>query len=205
MNIFEYYEEEYFTKNRKLKLEEYDDNGNLIDIREFNNKDLAMFIGTKINNSEALDVARKEQLESFTDEDLILLKDVLTTLNWTSGEYRGHIENKHLEFFKNILSMNKSKLSFIMSILNYHTGGFNTSWDSPYSRRSFTFTEALEFVESREGIYYTVDNNGKRIWDFVDKPTKKQYKYQLTKNGHRTVFLNFKDWKEYLIEEKDLI
>lgn len=202
--MFEQYNAKYFVKNRKLKLEEYDDLGNLIDVREFSNKDLAEFIGAKVTKSEALDVARKGDIKHFNKEDLVLLKDVLTTLNWSSGEYRGYIRDKHLEFFEKIIAMDRDKLNFIITLLDHHTGGFNTSWDSPYAKKSFTFNEALEFTESREGIYYTVNNNGERVWDFVDKPTLKQYRYQVNKNGNRIVLLSFIDWKVHLITEKDL-
>ncbi|MBO0558972.1 hypothetical protein EXQ37_03815 [Clostridium botulinum] len=71
--------------------------------------------------------------------------------------------------------------------------------------KKFGLIEALEFIKNREGIYYAVNNSGEREYDFVDKPTKKQAKYQRVKNGRRTVFLSFKDWKEYIVNENELI
>lgn len=81
---------------------------------------------------------------------------------------------------------------------------FHVNLNSPYARMKIDIEEALEFIDSRDGIYYTVNNKGEKVWDFVDKPTLKQYKYQIKKNGNRTVFLNFNDWKEYIVNESDL-
>lgn len=75
--------------------------------------------------------------------------------------------------------------------------------NSPYKKK-YTFIEAIRFIEDHEGLYYVVDSEGNKTWDFIDKPTLKQYNYQIKKSGRRTVFLSFKDWKEYIVNEDDL-
>ena len=44
----EKFEDNYFTKNRKLKIEEYDNEGKLIDVIELSQKDFGNFICIKI-------------------------------------------------------------------------------------------------------------------------------------------------------------
>lgn len=70
--------------------------------------------------------------------------------------------------------------------------------------RPYTFNEAIEFIEERDGIYYAITKEGNRHWDFIDKPTKKQARYQRNKHGNRIVFKSFTDWKEYLVNEDEL-
>lgn len=60
LDFYEQFEDDYFIKNRKLKLEEYDDEGNLIQVKELNNRILAEFIGNMIRDRNPLLIARKK-------------------------------------------------------------------------------------------------------------------------------------------------
>lgn len=201
---------EYMTKNRKLKLEEYDETGNLIDVREFDNEAMYNFMHYQVNFNNALSVARKADLEIFTNDQLNIIQQIITytKLQCAYGNNSDEIywfTEKEVTFFKELF--NKLSIETIGMAINLMNGcqpAFNTSLKSEYALKKFSFKEALKFIQNREGIYYTVNNNGKRIYDFVDKPTKKQVVYQRKKNGNRTVFLSFKDWKEYIIDENEI-
>ncbi|NEZ80357.1 hypothetical protein EXM60_14515 [Clostridium botulinum] len=196
----------YMTKNRKLKLEEYDNKGNLVDIREFSDNDLFSFISIKIRNNDSLGIARKKDLECFSKEELELINDIMYYLFITGDHSFSWFTNKETKIFQRIFAEStKEELKFALELTNYDQYAFNINLKSKYAFMKFNFSEALEFIKSRDGIYYAVNNNGERAYDFVDKPTKKQVKYQRVKNGRRTVFFSFKDWKEYIVNEEELI
>lgn len=202
---------EYMTKNRKLKLEEYDDKGNIIDVREFNTEDLFNFIHNQTNGNKALSVARKKDIECFSKDELNTIDDILTlsrlrcNYGQTSQEFYW-FTNQEAKIFKKIFKeISKEELRFALELINWGQNAFNTSLKSKYAFKKFSFKRALEFIRNRNGMYYTINNNGERQYDFVDKPTKKQVKYQRTRNGNRTVFLNFTDWKEYIVIEDEII
>lgn len=205
---YDYYKQEYFTKNRKLKLEEYDNDGNLIDVREFADDDLAMLIMDKLNQSKPLKVARKKHLDEFTTEELELIdKFIIYSNSWSDyGEGRsiGYITDDDIELFKGLLKIQKEKLEFILKISHPDCTSFNYGLQSENvkSRKKMTFNQAIELVNSRDGIYYSVDNNGNNISYFLDIPTLKQVKYQRNK-GRRIVYLNFLDWKKYIVNESE--
>ena len=70
---YDYYNQDFFTKNRKLVLKEYDDEGNLLEEREFGEKDLAKFISIIRNDNDNLKIARYKHLKQFTEEELELI------------------------------------------------------------------------------------------------------------------------------------
>lgn len=116
------------------------------------------------------------------------------------NDFTPELINFFLEFFK----MPEEKIDYILSI-TYSSGqyGLILPLGSPYKRR-LNLLDSIEFVNQRNGVYYAVNNAGKKTFDFIDKPSRKQVKYQRVKNGCRTVFLSFHDWKEYLITEDEL-
>lgn len=203
---------EYMTHNRKLKIEEYDDKGNLIDVKEFNKKELFNFMRDQANAYKPLSVARKKDTENFTSKELDIINDLLfySSDRCSSGTMNREIywfTEVEADLFREIFNtISKEKLKFIMELLKEdgYMGTFNTNYKSEYFQVRFNFFDALEFINNREGIYYTVNNRGKRIFDFINKPTKRQVQYQRNKNGNRTVFLNFKDWKVYEVIESEL-
>ena len=202
---------DYMTKNRKLKLEEYDEKGNLIDIKEFTGEDLFNFVHYQTNFNKALSVARKKDIEIFSSDELKIIYDIITLSKLRCCYGNGKQEfywftNEEANFFKKIFKeVPKEKLKFALILANNGKTAFNTNLKSEYYFKKFSLSEALDFIKNRDGIYYAVNNNGERTYDFVDKPTKKQVKYQRVKNGRRTVFLNFRDWIEYIVNEDELI
>lgn len=208
--FFSGYEDKYFLKNRKLKLEEYDDDGNIIDSREFDDDELAMFISIMGNELKAIKIARKKSLENFNDEDLKIIERFIVYSRYRQallgkGRYINYIYEDDVELFKKLLEQPKEKLNYALDICMAGRSFFLTKIASEYGRRDLTFAEAIKFIDDREGIYYAVNNKGKRVYDFIDKPTLKQSQYQRKRNGNRTVFLNFSDWKEYIVDESELI
>lgn len=201
----------YMTKNRKLKLEEYDDNGNLIEVRELDDEDLFTLCMHNTNAYKATKFARKEDLDEFNKEELEIIDKVFDTkvydcycreksipFYWFDKETVGWFK----EFFK---TYNQNEIKFALEMIHYSDGRkFNVSPKSPYFGKELNLLTVLKFIRERDGFYYAVNNKGERTYDFVDKPTKKQVKYQRTKNGNRCIFLNFKDWEEYLVTEDEL-
>lgn len=207
--FYDYYNQDFFTKNRKLVLKEYDDDGKLLEEREFANEDLAKFLSIIRNGYEPLKVARYKALKQFTKEELKVIERYIKYMeicaNYSNkNDVNSFDTEEDIKFFKDLLKMPKEKINFALELSDSQTPGFYVSANSPYFRMKFTFKEALKFIDDRPGIYYTVTNLGRRRWSFIDKPTLKQYRYQLNKNGERTVFLSFKDWKEYIVTESDL-
>ncbi|MDP9676410.1 hypothetical protein J2W97_002405 [Paenibacillus jamilae] len=98
------------------------------------------------------------------------------------------------------------RLSFALDMSEssrHHMGqAFLVSPKSPYFSKHYTFDEAIEFLSVREGVYYAVNSDGIRCYDFIDKPTKKQISHQVKKNGNRIAFLSFQDGKEYEADKK---
>lgn len=208
----------YMTKNRKLKLEEYDDNGTLIDVREFSENDMFAFIHQQTNNAKALSVARIKDLNIFSDEELVIVEKLIdysiykslystnrdTAMFYWFTKIEANKIRKFLDKFDGNYNIISFALDLAMPVILDGESSFKTRIGAPYFNYKLTLGEALDFIKNRDGIYYTVNNNGERVYDFVDMPTKKQVKYQRTKNSNRTVFLNFKDWKEYIIDESEL-
>ena len=75
------FKDNYFTNNRKLKLEEYDDNGNIIDTIEFSQNDLWDFYVYKNNWSIDFDIARKKDREYFKGDELELAKKMINLID----------------------------------------------------------------------------------------------------------------------------
>lgn len=206
---YDFYNQEFFTKNRRLVLNEYDNDGNLIEERKFENEDLARFLSIMNIDHRPLEVARHEHLSQFTKDELNLISRCISHMELCASCFNDYEiiyldTDEDVEYYKKLLKLPKEKIDLALDLSHPQLPGFSTSSDSPYYRKKFNFNEALEFIDERSGIYYTVTNRGQRRWDFIDKPTLKQYRYQLNKNGERTVFLSFKDWKEYIVTESDL-
>lgn len=197
------YDMQYFTKNRKLKLEEYDDQGNLIDIIEFDDNELGNFLISKISSCSGFSVSRYAERNYFTDQQLELFKKILCATG-----YRGELitpENiKTIEdiFENNTLSQIKFALDFKNYVYDDISLNFSLSDSSKF--KNLNFYHILEWTNTSPGIWYAIDDKGNKGMAYLKEPTKKQAKYQRTKNGKRIVFLSFKDWKEYLVLEDDL-
>lgn len=197
----EEFQNNYFTKNRKLKLEEYDDNGNLVDVIEFNQKDLWDFYMFQNNWGTDLRLARKKDREHFSGKELKLVKRMLYLFNDC------YFDDNVVREFQNMFdTYTVEEIEFALDFKNYYhneSQAFLTMEDFCKVKR-MKFSDVLEWIKSSEGIYYAVANDGTKGMTYLEKPTKQQAKYQRQKNGKRIVFLSFKTWKEYEVNESEL-
>lgn len=197
------YDMQYFTKNRKLKLEEYDDQGNLIDIIEFDDNELGNFLISKINSYSGFSVSRYAERNYFTDQQLELFKKILCAIG-----YRGTLLTPtDINVVENIFNNNTlEQIKFALDFKNYVYDdiSLNFSLSDSSKFKNLNFYHILEWTNTSPGIWYAIDDKGNKGMAYLKEPTKKQAKYQRTKNGKRIVFLSFKDWKEHLVLEDDL-
>ena len=197
------YDVQYFTKNRKLKLEEYDDEGNLIDTIEFDNNELGNFLISKISSYNGFSVSRYAERNHFKGQQLQLFKQIL----WATG-YRGElITPENIKTIEDIFENNTfSQIKFALGLKNYIYDELNLNFTMSDSSKikKLNFYQILEWTHISPGIWYAIDDKGNKGMTYLEEPTKKQAKYQRTKNGKRIVFLSFKDWKEYLVLEDEL-
>lgn len=87
---------------------------------------------------------------------------------------------------------------------HYTYYSFKNNIHPKYANKQLEFREAIKFIENYPGIYYAIDANGQKTYDFIDMPTRQQARYQRLKHGNRIAFLNFSDWKEYKLNENEL-
>ncbi|CEN75427.1 Uncharacterised protein [[Clostridium] sordellii] len=197
------YDVQYFTKNRKLKLEEYDDEGNLIDTIEFDNNELGNFLISKISSYNGFSVSRYAERNHFKGQKLQLFKQIL----WATG-YRGDIITpENIKTAEDIFENNTlSQIKFALGLKNYIYDELNLNFTMSDSSKikNLNFYQILEWTNISPGIWYAIDDKGNKGMTYLEEPTKKQAKYQRAKNGKRIVFLSFKNWKEYLVLEDEL-
>lgn len=202
---------EKLMKNRKLILNEYDDDGNIIASQEVSEKMFSMAMMSWWNYGDILDIPRVAIRNKYNEKEWSRITELFYYIyaNDRVGTNRypkfDEIDEDFCMYISIFLAMEDEKYKFIMSISRIQGCVFNTKLASPYAYKEYGLQEAIEFIAERDGIYYTVDNKGNRVYDFVDRPTLKQAKYQRTKNGNRTVFLDFGSWKEYIVNECDLV
>lgn len=195
------FEDNYYTYNRKLKIEEYDESGGVIDVIEFSQEDLFQFLLYKNNSNISFDTARKEDREYFKSNDLELVKKMLP-------HFDHHFFNKEMikEIEYILKKYTKEQIEFA---LNFDIGpgndqGYVFTMEVYNELKQMSFKDKLEWIKNSVGIYYAVSNSGQRGMFYLEKPTKKQAAYQRQKNDKRIVFFSFKDWKEYTVAEKEL-
>lgn len=189
---------EYLTKNRKLKIDEYDDNGNLIDVIEFSKEDLWWFCCEKGNAYRGLDVAVKSDREYFKGEELELFHKIIKTTEL----FRFCIVEEDVKKIDYIFrTYTKDQIRFALDFKNYLYNYLNYAFygDDEIIMKNKNFIDILEWVKNSVGFYYAIDEKGDRGMAYLDKPTKKQVSYQRQKHGKKIVFLDFKDFKEYLV------
>ena len=190
------------TYNRKLKLEEYDDNGNIIDYVEFSSKDLMEFYLLKNNGYHDIRTARKCIKDYFNIGNKELKFKLLDHIF-----YNYRLNNDLVNYIESIITTySDDELNFAFSLKNYvyNECNFILSMKDNSFFQNMSFQDVLRWMKTIPGIYYAVANDGTKGMLYLDKPTKKQAKYQRQRNDKRIVFLSFKDWKEYSISENEL-
>jgi hypothetical protein len=100
---------EHLTQSRKLKLEEYDFNGNLVNVREFSKSDLFAYCQMLSYDGRPLEVARTPDIDTFSREQLELIKKI-----YLLNLYQPYLGNntpvflftqREVLWFKNIFSI----------------------------------------------------------------------------------------------------
>lgn len=200
---------DYFTKNRGIMLVEYDDDENIIDIKEFDGVVLSMFLFNMWNAERVTDIMRRKYREQFTEEELKLINKIIVLQErFEPLKQSRKVEfftDDDIELFKKVLREPVENIKFAFEIADPHGKYFNLSPGVSHSKFRFDFFEAIDFINSRPGIYYTTNSEGQKVRDFVDRPTLSQYSRRLENHGEILIFLSFKDWKEYIVNESDLI
>ena len=189
---------EYLTKNRKLKIEEYDDYGNLVDTIEFSKEDLWTFCILKGNSYNGLDVAIKSDREYFKGEELKLFHEIIKkTELFRSCIVRDDIEKVNYIF----KYYTKEQIRFALKFKDYIYQSLNYAFygEDELILKNKNFFDILEWIKKSDGFYYALDENGNRGMAYLNRPTKKQVSYQKQKHNKKIIFFNFKNFKEYLI------
>jgi len=185
-----------YTHNRKLKIEEYNNEGNLIDVIELNQEDMWNFYLYKINIRKDMDISRKEDREHFKGKELELARSI----RYLYGE---PYNKKMIKVIEDMFSKYKyEQIEFALNFYQNPTEFYIAPKDYNYVN-NMKFTDILEWTSRSPGLYYAALNDGSKGMLFLQKPTKKQAYYQRNK-GNRIIFLNFEDWKEYVVREKEL-
>ncbi|NFO86099.1 hypothetical protein FDC58_16735 [Clostridium botulinum] len=195
------FEDNYYTYNKKLKLEEYDDEGNLIDVIEFNKKDLWDFYIFKNNGYIDFRFARKKDREYFKEEEFEIAKRIMEVSDFM------YFDENTIKYIENILKTYTLKeIEYALNFKNYYYNEMNgyLSMEDWAKIKKMKFEDILKWIKEVDGIYYATKNDGTKGMMYLEKPTKKQAKYQRQKHGKRIVFLSFSDWKEYIVNEDDL-
>lgn len=204
MDLGEYtnqFEDNYYTKNRKLKIEEYNDNGDVIDTIDFSQKELWEFYIFKNNSCNKFELARKKDRDYFKGKKLELVKNMIYLFK---DFYFDENIIKKMELIFETYTV--EEIEFALDFKNYIYGETDNYfiWEDYFKIKEMNFMDVLIWIKNTEGMYYAVENDGVKGMHYLEKPTKKQAKYQRQKNGKRIVFLNFRDWKEYLVNESEL-
>jgi hypothetical protein len=156
-NLTESFEDNYFTHNRKLKLEEYDDDGKLIDVIEFNQGDLWNFYTFKNNNCSDITLARKKDREHFKGKKFELVKKLLYYYDkyYFDENIVADIENlfntytfEEIEFALNFKNEFNDEASFSFNLKDY--------WEM----KQMKFIDTLKWIKKSDGMYYAVTNDG---------------------------------------------
>ncbi|NRQ69742.1 hypothetical protein HQK17_16360 [Bacillus cereus] len=192
-------------KNKRIIIQDLDDDGNVIQETAVNESDKDTMLSSLVAKYGFAALTPLKALDEFTDEEKKII-------NYITDDDCKYLTDKRIQEFRSLFDEHGvRKIDFALQIsqgshhnpYSYYHAYFLVQMGSEYAR-SYTFEEALEFIDERDGIYYAITKEGNRHWDFIDKPTKKQARYQRNKYGNRIVFKSFTDWKEYLVNEGEL-
>lgn len=213
---------------KQLYLIEFDENGNEIDRNLIvDTKSLLTITGDDYQHNliPSKYLIDKKDKDIFTGEQWSIMEETCESIiNIELKEdvfgkniirRRNHLINvfldeKLMQVWKYFFNQNKEMQEFVLN--NMLVDCYDRSpqfWKIPIKgNRALDYNgnsldSCINWIESRTGIYYAVNNSGVKEWDFVDCPTLKQARYQ-RKKGRRIIFLSFENWKEYLVKEEEL-
>lgn len=185
-------------RNKRIIIEETDDEGKVIQQTILDEEDKNDILAAITAKRGYISISNEKDLLQFTEKQTKIIHEVLE-------QEDTFLSKEQISFFKNLFKENSlEKIQYALGLMQ-DNGAFDTTLNSPYYAKKFsTFEEALDFINERDGVYYAMKKDGTKHLDFIDKPTKKQAVYQRLKNGHQIVFLNFADFKIYVVSEEEL-
>lgn len=177
-----------------------DQDGNILDT--YINEDKDLMLTALMERHGPLFYIKELYGSQFTNAELAFVDKVLNQTD------RWFVTNEVMLNYRRMIDehgLNKLSYALEMTSINHcDQPFFIVHPTNPYFEKRFTFEEALDFINERPGIYYAMDDRGRRHYDFIDIPTKKQAKYQRSKHGNQIVFLSFMDWKIHHVSESEL-
>ncbi|WP_154826931.1 hypothetical protein [Clostridium butyricum] len=206
---------------KKVYIIEYDDNGNEIDRNLLTDneslRNLLLLNQYAVNGRFLLDLNYRslfssEQwdfIENFSDIIKVYIKKDDDFDFYPKFAY-ANINDEDVALLKELFNGPRERLELIKNLRYSSYYNKPSFWIlSPDGHTSITYDKnslksIYNWINSRDGIYYSINNNNSKTWDFVDRPSKKQAIYQRRK-GRRIVFLSFRDFKEYIINEYELL
>lgn len=195
------FEDNYYTKNRKLKLEEYDGDGNIIDTIELSQEDLWNFYMHKNNGFICFDIARKSDREYFSGDRLETAKRIV---NLIEDRYFDIITIKQIEEILRDYTLEQINFAIDFKNYSYDIPNYMFFGEDDIFIKGLKFIDILVYFKSKNGFWYAIDDKGNRGMAYLNEPTKKQIKYQMNKHGKKIVYFNFIDCKEYRVNEDEL-
>ena len=216
--------EEDKMNTRKLILVEYDEKGNEVDSNCLSDNEHLLEIKDHslqhqfVNDRYLLDKCDRDR---FTPDQW----DIIETFaypspvrTWGSEQISGNtikrrsynfshatLNDDMVVFWDKFISSCVEKQKFVINLFN--NGSDRDFYWLVEPGHKFEYNprdliSCFDWVDKTNGVYYSVDDKGEIMWDYLDQiPTVKQYKSQI-KKGRRIAFHSFKDWKEHLVKEE---
>lgn len=188
-------------KTRKVFLNEYDEEGNLIESRELSDWHLKSVLAMARNYKREIDVLSISIKNKFSKKEWDLIEIIEKSI---LGGRMDFYDEHNINILKDLLNEPEEKIRFAADMSANIYKKYIPTLESPYPYEKIDFLDGIKFINSRGGIYYAVNNTGSSTCNFVDPPTRKQAEYRRKKYGDRIVFLSFEDWKEYIVHEDEL-
>lgn len=173
---------------KRIIIETLDKEGNVIATSQAPESDKNSIMATLFAKYGAELIIRESYPDFFIEDEL------QTAINLIERKYGSVPTQESVIAIRDLIDKHGlQKIEFANDLA--YGSHWNVSSKSPYYKVYLTFDESLDFISEREGFYYAMDKQGNRVYDFVDRPTKSQIKYQQNKNENQVVFLSFSDWK----------
>lgn len=200
---------------KKVYIIEYDDSGTEIDrnllVDNDSLRNLFLMERYAVNKRFLLDLNYRNLFNSDQWDFIENFSDIIKIYKFTSNDKFAYAEisEDDIEFLENLFNSEKELLDIIIKLRYNNCPAQSSFWIlSPKGHPSISYNNKslrsiYDWIKNRNGIYYAINTNGSKTWDYIDRPTKKQALYQRRK-GRRIAFLSFRDFKEYIIDNDDL-
>lgn len=185
--------------------------GNLIDIVELDINKIFPFLAncSNYNTVENYQIERKADREYFDNEIAEIARRIVGRIvNDKAYDYHMHnyLNKNTIKMVEDLIdTYGIDAIKFALDFMSgYDEPVYNFNMKDYNLKKKETFLERLEWIKNSSGMWYAMDSSGKIGMAYLEEPTKKQAKYQRTKNDMFIVFLSFRDFKEYKVDESEL-